>query len=306
MRPVQPRHTAFTLIELLVVIAIIAVLISILLPALSAAKVEGQKVKCVSNLRVLGQTAQEYANDDPKSTLGPVHPDAACFSGEGYAEFGGGPGTMDFMGWKSPGEPPPGECPPACNCNNPFDPRTRAFNILIYGPGGIVANTEPNNRSNFEVYQCPGEDFGWQDWPGFGADPRELENPYFKANGTAFRMNNLAFTDGWTVGIYGRPINRIPQTSITLGFFETRVYETLFTNDVWGGLTHGELTGNHRKRGYFCTSYADGHASFMDFGDGTYYNHDNSIPPPNTGRDARGKWGRMDCLPEPLFDPGNG
>ncbi|MBN2563902.1 MAG: prepilin-type N-terminal cleavage/methylation domain-containing protein, partial [Phycisphaerae bacterium] len=61
---VSTRRTwrGFTLIELLVVIAIIAVLISILLPALSAARVEGQKLKCNSNLRVLGQTAIEYAS----------------------------------------------------------------------------------------------------------------------------------------------------------------------------------------------------------------------------------------------------
>src|SRR4051812_10966752 len=58
------RKKAFTLVELLVVIGIIAVLIAILLPALTAAKAQANRLKCASNIRTLGQVAFQYAYDN--------------------------------------------------------------------------------------------------------------------------------------------------------------------------------------------------------------------------------------------------
>lgn len=54
--------TAFTLIELLVVVAIIGLLISILLPALSAARKQARAAQCLAQLRVLGQGIAIYLN----------------------------------------------------------------------------------------------------------------------------------------------------------------------------------------------------------------------------------------------------
>lgn len=60
------RRWAFTLIELLVVVAIIAMLISILLPALGKAKENGRRAVCLSNLHHLGVAFHQYfeANND--------------------------------------------------------------------------------------------------------------------------------------------------------------------------------------------------------------------------------------------------
>src|ERR1051326_5103437 len=54
---------AFSLIELLVVIAIIAVLVSLLLPALAGAREAGRSVRCESNQRQLGVAALTHAHD---------------------------------------------------------------------------------------------------------------------------------------------------------------------------------------------------------------------------------------------------
>lgn len=57
------RTRAFTLVELLTVVAIISLLVSILLPALSAARDQGRSIVCLARMRECGRTMMVFAHD---------------------------------------------------------------------------------------------------------------------------------------------------------------------------------------------------------------------------------------------------
>ncbi|MEM1164672.1 MAG: prepilin-type N-terminal cleavage/methylation domain-containing protein [Planctomycetota bacterium] len=70
--PMKSRNHGFTLIELLVVVAVVALLISLLLPALGRAREAAERVLCLGNLRTLGQAAYAYSLDSSTGAFVPT------------------------------------------------------------------------------------------------------------------------------------------------------------------------------------------------------------------------------------------
>src|SRR4051812_27161853 len=87
------RNFGFTLIELLVVIAIIAILASMLLPALAKAKTKAQGIMCMNNLKQVMLAWQMYQLDNNDKIVQAYH-------GGSTASFANDPKNAPWVvGW---------------------------------------------------------------------------------------------------------------------------------------------------------------------------------------------------------------
>ncbi len=137
---------AFTLIELLVVISIIALLLAILVPALSGSRAEAYSVKCKANLHMLGIGIVMYAdaNDGfviPSYNLPPIPGSSANFTG--------GP-QQPLDGWG-----------PILDRDHLVPSNERDTRTVFYCPRTVDIEGVKDGQTGTD----PNKPRGWTDWP---------------------------------------------------------------------------------------------------------------------------------------------
>jgi len=131
------RLAGFTLVELLVVIAVIAILASILLPALANGKAAAKRIQCVDNLRQLGLATQMFWDEHDDLTFR-------------YLNGATNGGRLYWFGWLKPG--PEG--------TREFDPTQGALYPYLQGTGVEICPSLDYGSSIYK-YKAQGAAYGY-------------------------------------------------------------------------------------------------------------------------------------------------
>lgn len=283
----KSKKSAFTLIELLVVIAIIAVLISILLPALQKARCASDAAYCMNNLRTISMTVPMYFADQDERPSLPWHMgfNIGGFSSNVVSEF-------IYGGWQH--EMPNPEYPGSDTYRYPTE--IRPFNKYI--APGITGR-----KSKIGTYACPADK--WNATPLVGTTvPPDVDSrfPSYQVNGNSYAINWYWHeAPPWNGGYYGN-IDQMSQAGtamlkykvggnasrfivFTEAAMNVFMYEAKPRDSQQQSPFQGLYKGWHCKLSYYSMGFLDGHAEyrFLDtrYSDGPGYT---TWPESNTER----------------------
>ncbi|MFO0973220.1 MAG: prepilin-type N-terminal cleavage/methylation domain-containing protein [Phycisphaerae bacterium] len=275
-RAQRTNAQAFTLIELLVVISIIALLISILLPSLTAARQEGIRLKCAANIKSISQAA---ATNQVSTRTGILHQQALSgdynWRGLGAWDYGGSEGICGEQ--RSDWPVSPGQAPAGTN----LGVVNRAYNIqqsgLQLGPGQV-----------FKEYACP-SDQGAVENPNYepqfynpnpcslGTVEDVIRRSMYEGFGNSYQGDFVWFggptlqgqPTGLRFGSFMRPSSTINNSSELTLFYEHRFAQAFLSTQEWidAGASSGggggtdvplDIPGWHGKLAEFNVGFCDG------------------------------------------------
>ncbi|MGA2244858.1 MAG: type II secretion system protein [Verrucomicrobiota bacterium] len=229
----MPRRSAggFTLIELLVVIAIIAILASLLLPALSQAKEKAQRVSCLDNLKQLQLCFQLYAGDNSDS----MPPNDFVFDLTTMQPF--------------PGDDGPSWC----------------TNVAPYSADltGITGGLLYQYNSSPGIYKCPADQSTLET-----PDGTILPQPRIRSYNLSQSIDGISYAGQISSDVphYSKTVQpRNPAPANLLAFIEVHQDEIMddqfgipVATDAWAGDEWWDLPANRHNQG--CDfSFVDGH-----------------------------------------------